>query len=75
MAQILDGKELAKKQTPVDIYVYYTSYGKVFHFNRYCQYLLNYTEAIRYSKRDFLLNSCVQCVNKTSDLLNKEVNL
>ena len=66
------GKELAKKQTPVDVYVYYTSYGKVFHFNRYCQYLLNYTEAIRYSKRDFLLNSCMQCVSKTSDLLTKE---
>lgn len=66
------GKELAQKQSQVDTYVYYTTYGKVFHFNRYCQHLLNYTEAVRYTKRSPVLNSCLQCVDKTSDLLRKE---
>lgn len=63
------GRELAKKQTATDTYVYYTTHGKVFHFNRYCQYLLDYTEAIHYSKNDPLLEGCRECVNITKEEL------
>lgn len=65
------GKDLSKKQSPSDSYVYYTSHGSVFHFNRYCQYLLDYTEAIDYHNVDPLIPSCKECVNQTKDDLNK----
>ena len=64
------GKELSKKQTAVDTYVYFTSHGSVFHFNRYCQYLLDYTEAIRYKNLNGLLSSCKKCVDETIDYLS-----
>lgn len=64
------GKELSKKQTAVDTYVYFTSHGSVFHFNKYCQYLLDYTEAVRYQNLNGLLNSCKKCVDETTDYLS-----
>ena len=63
------GKELSKKQTAADTYVYFTSHGSVFHFNKYCQYLLDYTEAIRYKNLNVLLNPCKKCVDTTIDYL------
>ena len=66
------GKEISKKQNAVDNYVYYTSYGNVFHFNKYCQYLLNYTEAVRYIDCQYHLDYCALCVNETADTLRKE---
>ena len=64
------GRELSKNQATTDTYVYYTSYGNVFHFNRYCQYLLDYTEAINYKKVNPIISSCKECVNQTKDELN-----
>lgn len=64
------GRELSKNQATTDTYVYYTSYGNVFHFNRYCQYLLDYTEAINYKKVNPIISNCKECVNQTKDELN-----
>ena len=66
------GKELAKKQNPADSYVYFTSYGKVFHFNRYCQYLLNYTDAVSYKNIDPDIPGCSKCVKLSSEQLKEQ---
>ena len=69
---IYSGKELAKKQTIVDNYVYFTSHGRVFHFNKYCQYLLDYTDAINYKKMEPDIASCVRCVTLSLDQLKSQ---
>lgn len=66
------GKDLAKKQTQTDTYVYFTSHGNVFHFNRYCQYLLNYTDAINYKNINPDISHCARCVTFTIDQLRTE---
>jgi hypothetical protein len=57
------GKELVKEQSVANTYVYYTSYGRAFHFNRYCQYLLDYTEATNYRSINYYILGCRECVN------------
>lgn len=66
--QVYTGKDMSKKQSESSFYVYYTSYGDVFHTNKYCQYLLNYSKAIRYKDALLLydLNSCQLCCTDTT---------
>lgn len=59
--RLYTGKDMAKEQTVADTYVYYTTTGKVYHFNRYCRYLLNYTEAARYLDISRELLPCTMC--------------
>lgn len=66
------GKPLAKKQAPVDYYVYFTSHGNVFHFNRYCQYLLDYTDAVAYKKLEPDISPCARCTSESTDHLKYE---
>lgn len=66
------GKDLAKKQAAVDTYVYFTSHGSVFHFNRYCQYLLDYTDATNYNKINQDITHCRNCVKLTSERLREQ---
>lgn len=73
--QIYMGKDMEREQADTSFYVYFTSYGKVYHTNKYCMYLLNYTKAIRY--RDFLLqdalNNCLLCSSHvTTEQLYKD---
>lgn len=48
--RIYMGKDMEKEQLPSTFYVYYTVYGKVLHTNKYCRYLLNYSEALPYNQ-------------------------
>ncbi len=61
--RIYIGQDMDKKQEETYLYIYFTSSGTVVHTNKYCQYLLNYTRAVRY--RDIIkeqsLNNCVLC--------------
>ena len=66
------GRELAKKQTQTDNYVYFTSYGSVFHFNKYCSYLLNYTDAVKYNDIDEGITHCTRCVTLIHDQLKSQ---
>ena len=59
--RLYTGLDMAKKQTAATPYVYYTTSGSVYHFNKYCQYLLNYTEAVRFNDRNHELSSCPLC--------------
>ena len=66
--KIYMGKDMEKEQTESSFYVYFTSYGKVYHTNKYCQYLLNYSKAIRYrdSLLQYQLNPCKLCSSTTT---------
>ena len=70
--RLYTGKELAKKQTATDTYVYFTSHGSVFHFNRYCQYLLNYTDANNYKSLSPDISKCARCVTITTEQLKEQ---
>lgn len=70
--RLYTGRDMDKNQTASDTYVYYTTNGRVYHFNRYCQYLLNYTEAIRYLELGYRLVPCVLCDELTTDQLKSE---
>ena len=70
--RLYTGKELAKKQTGTDTYVYFTSHGSVFHFNRYCQYLLNYTDAKNYKALSPDISKCARCVTITTEQLKEQ---
>lgn len=57
------GLDMDKEQQEDYIYVYYTTYGKVLHTNKYCRYLLNYSEALRYNDAMLTMNpeKCLLC--------------
>lgn len=66
--RIYMGKDMDKEQTSAPIYVYYTVRGKVLHTDKYCRYLLNYSEALRYNDaiRAYLPEMCLLCGNHTT---------
>ena len=66
------GKDLEEKQTQADSYVYFTVYGSVFHFNKYCSYLLNYTDAVKYNNMDEGIARCTKCVTLIHDQLKSK---
>lgn len=61
--RIYMGKDMKKEQQEAFIYVYYTVNGSVLHTNKYCQYLLNYSEALRYNSAAKLYSPdiCLLC--------------
>lgn len=64
------GEELSKKQNPQDNYVYCTMYGQVYHTNKYCQYLLNYSRLTTFSNVDSTIyQPCLNCVDMDLDQL------
>ncbi len=67
------GEELSKEQQGNTIYLYYTTYGQVFHTNRYCQYLLNYSRVIPFNEVDFsIYQGCLYCAEDDLDNYQKE---
>lgn len=70
--RLYTGRDMDKEQTATDVYVYYTTTGRVYHFNRYCQYLLNYTEAVRFLDMDYQLVPCALCDTITLDRLKSD---
>ena len=63
--RIYMGKDMEKEQQSSSFYVYYTVYGKVLHTNKYCRYLLNYSEALPYNQLFIGRNPelCLLCSN------------
>lgn len=69
--RLYTGKDMSKEQKEDDFYVYYTSSGSVFHTNRYCQYLYNYTEAVRFLEMESQLAQCQICGKVTIEWLRE----
>ncbi len=61
--KIYMGQDMEKEQKDTFFYVYFASTSSVTHTNKYCQYLLNYSRAIRYNDiiRQHPINSCALC--------------
>lgn len=74
--RIYMGLDMDKEQSEDYIYVYYTSSGNVVHTNKYCRYLLNYSEAIRYNDSLLSMNpdKCRLCGLDTSIEQLEETN-
>lgn len=67
------GTELSEKQSSDDIYVYYTVYGQVYHTQKYCKYLLNYSKVIPFNDIDHsFYEPCKLCTDRTLDTYKKE---
>lgn len=62
--RVYSGEDIDKEQNDTYFYIYYAGSGSVAHTNRYCQYLLNYSKAIRINEllRFHPANECVLCV-------------
>lgn len=69
---LYSGLNMSKDQTPDDFYVYHTISGNVYHTNRYCMYLLNYSDALPFREISRTLSQCRLCGDDTTDLLEKE---
>lgn len=69
---LFTGTEMTKEQTSADTYVYYTTTGSVYHFNRFCKYLLDYTEATNYLNINNQLTQCALCKTLTLEELQEQ---
>lgn len=66
------GLDMSSEQSPDDFYVYHTTSGNVYHTNRYCMYLLNYSDAMPFREISRTLSQCRLCGDDTTDLLEKD---
>ena len=58
------GESLSKELESENTYVYCTVYGQVYHTNKYCQYLLNYSKATSFNQIDLAMyQTCLSCVD------------
>ncbi len=67
-SRIYMGKDMEKEQKEAFFYIYYATTSSVVHTNKYCQYLLNYSKAIRYNEivRLHPIDGCALCANDTT---------
>lgn len=69
--KIYMGQDMDKKQKETYYYVYFATTSKVFHTNKYCQYLLNYSKAIRYREaNNYLAFSCCAFCARQENIIN-----
>lgn len=61
--RIYMGQDMEKEQKDTYFYVYFAGTSSVIHTNKYCQYLLNYSKAIKYNNiiKQHPINSCALC--------------
>lgn len=67
--RLYSGLDMSKEQSCDDFYVYHTSTGNVYHTNRYCMYLLNYSDAVPFRDISRTLFQCRLCGDDTIDSL------
>ena len=62
-SRIYLGQDMEKEQKESFFYIYRAATSKVSHTNKYCQYLLNYSKAIRYNEiiKQHPINPCALC--------------
>lgn len=66
------GKKLSDAKASDDMFVYYTSKGKAYHLDKYCKYLLNYSDISPFNSIDLsLYQPCKLCVDIDYDYLKK----
>ncbi len=66
------GKELSDAKASDNLFVYYTSRGKAYHLDKYCKYLLNYSDISPFNSIDLsLYQPCKLCVDMDYGYLKK----
>ena len=73
--RIFSGKPLDNKLSVQPVYVYFSTYGRVYHTNRYCPYLLNYTDVKLFSEIKGKYQRCSLCVNRTTEELEQNKSI
>lgn len=66
--KVFNGIELSEKPSDVDFYVYMTFSGNVYHTNKYCSYLVHYTEVYDLTTSMVMsLPACERCMSFSSN--------